>query len=115
MAEIKVDIRHRKGGELRRTVRTYPIPENISAVNVDSFAAAMVEHTAAIHQEENFGQPERALVDALRRQVLTGILNDATEGPGRRLALRALAVLSLDDGQLLEAYANAPRRGPNGG
>jgi len=115
MRDMKVDIRHRIGGELRRTVMTYPIPENIEAVNVDSFAAAMVEHTAAIHQEENFGQPERALVDAVRRQVLTGILNDALEGPGRRVAARALAVLALNDGQLLEAFANSPRRGPNGG
>jgi hypothetical protein len=115
MPEIKVDIRHRIGGVLRRTVRTYPIPENIDVANVDSFSAAMVEHTAAIHQAENFGQPERALVDALRRQVLTGILSDALDGPGRGVAARALAVLALGDGQLLEAYANTPRRGPNGG
>ena len=115
MRDMKVDIRHRIGGELRRTVQTYPIPENISAVNVDSFAAAMVEHTAAIHQEENFGQPERALVDALRRQVLTAILNEALEGPGRRVAARALAVLALDDGQLLEAYASGRRSGRNSG
>jgi hypothetical protein len=115
MRDMKVDIRHRIGGELRRTVRTYPIPENISAINVDSFAAAMVENTAAIHQEENFGQPDRLAVDALRRQVLTGILNEALEGPGRRVAARALAVLLLSDGQLLEAHVSGRRGGPNVG
>jgi hypothetical protein len=115
MPDIKVVVRHRIGGERRRTARTYPIPENIDATHVDDFVAAMVEHTAAIHQEENFGQPERALVDALLRQVLTGILNDALDGAGRRLALRALAVLALDDRRLLEAYANTRRVGPNGG
>lgn len=115
MPDIKIDIRHRKGGELRRTVRTYEIPENIDRANVDDFTAAMVEHTAAIHQEENFGQPERALVDALRRQVLTAILNEALEGPGRRVASRALAVLALNDGQLLEAHASGRLGGRNSG
>jgi len=115
MPDVTIVVRHRVGGAWRRTRESYPIPENIDAANVDDFLAAMVEHTAALHQQEHFGQPERALVDALRRQVLTGILNDALDGPGRRLAARALAVLALDDRQLLEAHAGGRRTGRNAG
>jgi hypothetical protein len=113
---VKVVVRHWvRPGEQHRTAQTYPIPENIDDANVDDFLAAMVEHTAAIHQYEHFNQPERALVEALRRQVLTGILNEALEGPGRRVAARALAVLALDDRQLLEAHVSGRRGGPNRG
>jgi hypothetical protein len=115
MSRIKVVVRHRAGGELRRTSRTYDVPENIDPLNLDSFAAAMIEHTAAIHQEEHFGQPERALVEALRRRVITGILNDALDGPHQRVVKRVLAVLALDDKQLLQAHSNARRGGPNVG
>jgi hypothetical protein len=116
MPDLKVVVRHRVGvGDINRTALTFPIPENIDPGNVDSFSAAMVEHTAAVHQEEHFGQPERALVEALRRQVLTGILNEALDGPGRRLAARALAILALDDRQLLQAHAGGRRVGRNGG
>jgi len=116
MADVKVVVRHWLNfGDHHRTVATYPIPQNIDPGNVDDFVAAMVEHTAALHQEEHFGQPERALVDALRRQVLTGILSDALEGPGRRVAARALAILALDDRQLLEAHVSGRRGGPNVG
>lgn len=116
MADVKVVVRHWLNfGDHKRTVMTYPIPENIDAANVDDFLAAMIEHTAAVHQEEFFGQPERALVDAVLRQVLTGILNEALDGPGRRLALRALAVLALDDRRLLEAHSNTKRGGPFSG
>lgn len=116
MADVKVVVRHWVNfGDHKRTVMTYPIPENIDPRNIDDFMAAMVEHTAALHQEEYFGQPERALVDALRRQVLTGILNEALDGPGRRLAARALAILALDDRQLLQAHAGGRRAGRNGG
>ena len=115
MTSIKVVVRHRVGAEVRRTSQTYQVPENIDPLNVDNFAAAMVEHTAALHQEEHFGQPERALVDALRRQVLTAILDEALDGPGRRVAARALAVLKLDDRQLLQAHSNARQGGRNSG
>jgi hypothetical protein len=113
---VRVTVRHRLSGEDPKITRaSHVVPENIDAGNVGDFIAAMVEHTAATHQEVHFGQPERALVDALRRQVLTGLFKDASDGPGRRLAARALAVLALDDRQLLEAYANGRRVGRNGG
>jgi hypothetical protein len=114
--DVTVIVRHRIGVNMwHRTRLDFPIPENIDIDNVDDFIAAMVEHTAAVHQEENFDQPERLLVDALRRQVLTGLVNDAEHGPGRRLALRIRRVLGLDDRQLLEQFSTPRQGGPNVG
>lgn len=114
--DVTVIVRHRVGvTSWRRTRRDFTIPENIEPGNVDDFLAAMVEHTAAVHQDEQFGQPEREMVNSLRRLVITGIINDAERGPGRRLAARILAVLRLTDRQLLEQYSAPRRGGPNSG
>jgi hypothetical protein len=116
MTDVKVIVRHRDPfGDWYQTSKKYEIPENISPENVADFSAAMVEHTAAIHQGEFFSHPERSLVEAVRRQILTSLLNDALYGPGKRLAERALDVLALDDTALLASYAHARKGGPNVG
>lgn len=116
MPNVTVTVRHRVGSGPRRTTRLeFTVPENIDPGHVDDFFAAMVEHAAARHQEQHFRQPDRPLVDALRRQVLTGILRAAADGPGRRLAARLLTVLQLSDRQLLQAHATPRRTGPNSG
>lgn len=116
MSVVTVVVHHRIGSGVRaRTRLRFSIPENIDPANVDDYLAALVEHTAARHQLEQFGKPERELVHALRRQVITGILHESASGPGRRLAARILAVLRLNDRQLLEQFSSPRRGGPNSG
>lgn len=108
--QVTVVVRHRiRGGERRTTRLSFPIPENMDPENGDSFLAAMVHHTAAVHAEQHFGEPDPRFLSALRIQVITGILERAAQGPHRLLAERVLRVLRLKDRQLLEQHASGPR------